>query len=253
MSFLNYEYESVNNMDDNFNYQNDTTALPVISETSKLNYVNEIREILLNLVQKKPEIIEMDNEEYKNKDIDDIITKIDEILPNMVTIQDELTNLENSYKDEEQKVREIIKKLDKMISFLIDILNNNDWPKMGGDNDTYPQHIHTMIESVNKLSDGYLKSQKLSEVGEKYIGKRKEMNSYLYFINKLNRWNVCNICSICLTNRVDHYCNPCGHTACKKCIDKNMVYQYNNTNNNNEKKCPFCRSIIINTKPLYFL
>jgi len=251
MSFLEYESVGGNLINDHLNYHNDSINLPVILDTSKLKHVNDIRETLLNLIQKKPEIIEVNNEGYKNDDIDKIITGIDEILPNVSTIQDELSVIEDTYKREEIKIRDIIKKLDKMISFLESILVNQDCPKVEEGNETYLQSIKQMIESVNELSDEYLKHQSLKVIGEKYKNKRQEMNSYIYFIHKLNRWNVCNICAVCLTNRVDHYCNPCGHTACKTCIDKN--FEYNHMNDNHEKKCPFCRSIIISTKSLYFL
>ena len=51
-------------------------------------------------------------------------------------------------------------------------------------------------------------------------------------------------------DKIDSYCNPCGHTACQKCLDKNSSI----LNNINHNKCPIC--IVCNKKiirKLYFI
>ena len=54
--------------------------------------------------------------------------------------------------------------------------------------------------------------------------------------------NVGSTCSICLCENVTSYFNPCGHTACESCIDRNK-----------DNTCPLCRADIRNTHKLYFI
>ena len=212
-------------------------SVPAIEDTSKLNYINEIKEVLINIIQQKTEIIEFNNENNKNEEIDQILKKIKELLPNIKVLQEELITIEGEYKQEMKKVNENIKKLENMKNFLKSIINEEK-----------NKHIDTIIVSINNLSEEILKNEKVSDLRKKYIDKRKELNPYLYFIQSLNNWDVCNICPLCISNRVDHYFNPCGHTSCKGCIDQSIMNE-----NNENKKCPFCREYILNTKPLFFL
>ena len=109
--------------------------------------------------------------------------------------------------------------------------------------------IKDIINKLNDYSKEILENNKLKITKDKYITKRKELNSYLYFIKKLNKWNTCSICPICITNKIDSYCNPCGHTACKKCLDRKSATD----NNLNSNKCPICREYISEIRKLFFI
>ena len=63
-------------------------------------------------------------------------------------------------------------------------------------------------------------------------------------IKKLNKLNITNTCPTCLTNPVNIYFNPCGHTLCDDC--------YERISSDNEKKCFLCRMRVMNKHPLYF-
>ena len=102
---------------------------------------------------------------------------------------------------------------------------------------------------MNELSEKILDSNKLKEIKEKYVNKRKELNSHLYLIQNINKHNIVSICPICLENKIDTYCNPCGHTACSKCFEKSEMMN----NNLNANKCPICREYINELRKLYFL
>ena len=98
-------------------------SVPAIEDTSKLNYINEIKEVLINIIQQKTEIIEFNNENNKNEEIDQILKKIKELLPNIKVLQEELITIEGEYKQEMKKVNENIKKLENMKNFLKSIIN----------------------------------------------------------------------------------------------------------------------------------
>ena len=96
---------------------------------------------------------------------------------------------------------------------------------------------------MNKYTESMLKNEKLTEAKEKYIKKRKELNSCIYFVQRLNQWNTSNMCSMCFTERVDVFCNPCGHTACSKCMEKYTEY---------DRPCPLCRKQVRSIHKLFF-
>ncbi len=102
----------------------------------------------------------------------------------------------------------------------------------------------TIIENIKKYTEKLNENDKLTEVKNNYIQKRKEIVKYLNVIKKLNTLNVTNTCPTCLTNPVNIYLNPCGHTLCDDCYDR-ISY-------NNGMKCFICRNRVINKNPLYF-
>ena len=59
----------------------------------------------------------------------------------------------------------------------------------------------------------------------------------------INQMNVGSTCSICLQDNVDSYFNPCGHTACSNCINKNSEY---------DRPCPLCRKQVRSIHKLFF-
>ena len=48
------------------------------------------------------------------------------------------------------------------------------------------------------------------------------MIEYIEVTKYLNNFNTGNTCSICLSNKVDKYYVPCGHTCCKKCAERSL-------------------------------
>ena len=105
--------------------------------------------------------------------------------------------------------------------------------------------IKDIINKLNDYSKQILENNKLKNTKDKYITKRKELNSYLYFIQKLNKWNICSICPICITNKIDSYCNPCGHTSCKGRLERSSEANHN--------KCAICRDYVMDIRKLYFI
>ena len=74
-----------------------------------------------------------------------------------------------------------------------------------------------------------------------------KFHKHLNIIKLINQMNVGSTCSICLQDNVDSYFNPCGHTACKKCLER----KYMTSNNINNNKCPICREYISEIRKVY--
>jgi hypothetical protein len=52
------------------------------------------------------------------------------------------------------------------------------------------------------------------------------------------------ICPICMTNSVDTFLDPCGHTICKECVSNKVC--------NSNKFCFMCRTPVRGIRPLYY-
>lgn len=194
-----------------------------------------IKDLLIDALNGQ-EVIPIDNNEYKNNTIDEIITKIESFQPEFIKLQDELDEKYKKYNEHIGITQKNILKIENSIRCMIELKEDYD----------LDDSVKDIIEKLNNYSRKIGENDKLKDVKKEYVDKRKELNSYLYFIQKLNKWNVGAMCPICITDTIDSYCNPCGHTACKKCLDRNSK---NNTNN----KCPICREYIMDIRKLYFI
>ena len=74
----------------------------------------------------------------------------------------------------------------------------------------------------------------------------------------MNNFNVSNTCPICLTNPVDHFMDPCGHTICKDCLLNTFKRNGNSTDiyaigRGDDFHCSFCREKVKSVRSLYFI
>ena len=116
--------------------------------------------------------------------------------------------------------------------------------------------LQELIDKMKLISEGISTNEKLTSLRESYIQKRKELYPHLSLMKHLNQWNVSNMCPICFKNKVSHFLNPCGHTGCKECLERNRREM--NTNQQLPQsdlyfECAFCRTQISSMKPLFFL
>ena len=231
--------------EENFNFMsimNNTTEFsniePVCVRQTIFDKSVEIKDLLIDCLQ-GTEILNINNTDYKNEEIDKIIKTIESFHPKFIKLQDELDELHINYTKELKHTKNDILKIESSIKFM----------KQMEEDYKLDESIKDIINKLNDYSKKILENNKLKNTKNMYIEKRKELNSYLYFIQKLNKWNITSICPICITNKIDSYCNPCGHTACKKCLDRKPSTP-NNINNN---KCPICREYISEIRKLFFI
>jgi hypothetical protein len=219
---------------------NNIIPCPIKSIRVKYENTLHIREILLNIINKQEESVVIDNENFKDKDVDELIEQIEGKIPKIMELQEDLNKLHKEYTNAYGKSSKDVRVIGKSIEFMNNIEEDYETN----------EEVKEIIDSLNKFSELILKNETLTNAKAKYIEKRKELNSYIYFIQKLNKWNTSNLCPICFTGKVDVFCNPCGHTGCRKCFDKNAL---RNSEEFTTNKCPFCREYIMDLKPLYYL
>ena len=85
------------------------------------------------------------------------------------------------------------------------------------------------------------------EAKRDYVRIRVELNDCFSIIKSINNLNYSNTCSLCLTNKVDEFIDPCGHSFCNACKDRLIQYEGSITDAN----CPTCRGFIRDFKSLY--
>ena len=193
-----------------------------------------IKEILMDSLQGK-EILPIDDKDYKNKEVDEMISKMNEFTETFHKLQTELDELQKVYNREAKSTQENIVKLDTTIHYMK--VMNDEYDK--------DKTITEIMDKMNSYSVKINENDKLEETKKNYIEKRKEINKHLHLMQKINKWNHSAICPICITNKIDSYCNPCGHTSCKECLEKNS--------NLNHNKCPICREYVMDIRKLYFI
>lgn len=198
----------------------------------------QIRDNLLNLLNNK-DILPIDDSEFKYEKIDDMVNQIKSLNEELLPLQDELDEYHSTYKEEAKKTKENIDKIECSIQFIKTC--NKEYESN--------EKIKSIIDSLNEYIKTISDNDKLKEAKQEYINKRKLINKHLCLINAVNKFNVAAICPICLTDKIDSYCNPCGHTACNACLDKTSSI----VNNMNHNKCPICREHVMDIRKLYFI
>ena len=236
-SSLNYDDEPLDMFSSMNNIGNNITE-PVCIANNLTEESIQIRDNLLNILNNK-EILPIDDPDFKDEEIDDIVSKLKGFGENFDTLQKDLDDAQEKYQEYFKTTQINIKKINDSIQ-LIETCNKEY------END---EKVKSIVDSLVDYIKTIDENDKLSEYKSEYIQKRKLLNRHIYLMNKINNWNTSAICPICITDKVDSYCNPCGHTACRKCLDKTS----NIINNINHNKCPICREHIMDIRKLYFI
>ena len=236
-SSLNYDDEPLDMFSSMNNIGNNITE-PVCIANNLTEEPIQIRDNLLNILNNK-DILPIDDPEFKCEEIDDIVSKIKGFGENFISLQKDLDIAYQKYEEASKTTQENIQKINNSIQLIKTCSKEYD-----SDSNT-----KSIIDSLKDYIKSINENDKLKEYKREYIQKRKLLNKHIHLINSINSWNTSAICPICITDKIDSYCNPCGHTACRKCLDKTS----NIVNNVNHNKCPICREHIMDIRKLYFI
>ena len=233
-STLNYDVEPL----DMFSSMVNIITEPVCIANNLTEEPIQIRENLMNILNNK-DILPIDDPDFKDEEIDDIVSKLKGLTKNFDTLQKDLDESYKKYEDCFKNTQANIQKINNSIQ-LIETCSKEY------DTDSSTKSI---VDSLKEYIKSIDENDKLSEAKCEYIKRRKLLNKHIYLMNTINGYNTSAICPICITNKIDSYCNPCGHTACRKCLDKSS----NIVNNINHNKCPICRDHVMDIRKLYFI
>ena len=223
-----YEY-IINNID------NSVQMTTCSQENVNITEIIKIKNGIINILNNNDDIFEENGSGVTEDDeIKLLIDDYDKFYENYKKEQSKYFEFEKNLNMEINNSKNNIKKLDMIVSFMKDF-----------DGDVCPDGLtENIIGNMKVLSKNIEENSKILNIRKEYINSRKIINKYLSFIKKMNKMNTANLCPLCLTNAVNIYLNPCGHTCCDSCYEK--------LETNHEKKCFLCRCKIMQKNSLYF-
>lgn len=227
----------ISHNNDNFNYE---YVIENIDES--IGNCHEETENVTEIINIKNNMIDILNSFNDNKNASDTTPE------KLIKLSDLYDEFRKDYLNEQDKFLKAEKYMNNMINLsksnikklnvVIDFMRELD------DKDCKDQLNETIIDNIKQYSKNMEDNCNLKEAKKEYIEARKSIIKYLNMIKKLNKLNITNTCPTCLTNPVNIYLNPCGHTLCDDC--------YERISSDNEKKCFLCRMRVMNKHPLYF-
>jgi len=236
---ISYEY-IIDNLDNNIQRATCKEEIPSIEHA--MNIRNSIINILndndldVEESEKKQSNINASGVIIEEKKEDDNVKKcsdmFDEFIKDYKKKQEHYLECKNKFQDEISRSKNNIKKLDLIIQFIREL-----------DKDCNDQETEELLNNLKILSNKIENDKNIITARTEYIKSRKDIENNLNLIKKINSMNMSNTCPLCLTNQVNVYLNPCGHTCCEECYGRLS---------NTENKCFLCRSNIMSKNPLYF-
>ena len=191
----------------------------------------------LPLIAMKEELI---NHMKEDSIADDIpFSKIDELSDSLIEFMKDFNGYKNSMDEAERKMKFAIDSNQKdieVIQTFIDFLSKID-PQITESNTS---DLQTQITNI---CNDIINNSNIKEMKDNYIKEKMKFHKHLNIIKLINQMNVGSTCSICLQDNVDSYFNPCGHSACSKCMEKYTEY---------DRPCPLCRKQVHSIHKLFF-
>ena len=229
-----YPLNEFNNTSFYQNYNNESTCSP----ESIMDELGNVKGITwLPLIAMKEELI---NHMKEDSIADDIpFSKIDELSDSLIEFMKDFNGYKNSMDEAERKMKFAIDSNQKdieVIQTFIDFLSKID-PQITESNTS---DLQTQITNICK---DIINNSNIKEMKDNYIKEKMKFHKHLNIIKLINQMNVGSTCSICLQDNVDSYFNPCGHTACSKCMEKYTEY---------DRPCPLCRKQVRSIHKLFF-
>ena len=195
----------------------------------------------LPLIAMKEELI---NHMKEDSIADDIpFSKIDELSDSLIEFMKDFNGYKNSMDEAERKMKFAIDSNQKdieVIQTFIDFLSKID-PQITESNTS---DLQTQITNI---CNDIINNSNIKEMKDNYIKEKMKFHKHLNIIKLINQMNVGSTCSICFQDNVDSYFNPCGHTACSKCMSKTGEFY-----DDDHRPCPLCRKQVISIHKLFF-
>lgn len=189
------------------------------------------------------ELNDLLNKSFDDLSINEKIPELD-MIKNIINefniIKSEFIDIYSKLQTEKQNTEKDLELLNSNVKHLNLIL------KKYKKEDSIDENTKMVVNKIDELSIVIKNNNNLQKITNKYEEINKKLNKYFDIIKVFNNFNRGTVCSMCLQNNVDHYFNPCGHTACNECIKKLK-------SNSDTYNCIFCKKDIISTKPLYFI
>jgi len=212
----------------NFTYSDNN--VPITTEDELINLTTNIPSRLINIRDNlilNYEPVELD-ESTKVK-LNEKKEYFKKIISEYKEVQEKYIKIEEEYLKEKRINQNNIDKINNFLKFINKIdIDEGDLNKLEED----------FINIINKINNRDVLNKKLND----FNIIKKQYQYYYDIIKIINNFNVTNTCSICFESLVDSYLNPCGHTGCKKCMERSL-----------NSGCPLCRKHISSVNKIYYI
>tara|TARA_B100001094_G_C18021409_1_gene715299 strand:+ start:361 stop:1050 length:690 start_codon:yes stop_codon:yes gene_type:complete len=220
----------------NLSYTNNDEYSNMYCETSRLNSnsnpKNKIVTIQEHLVNLLKEPFEFEFEELPEYDM------VQKIIHDFQTINETYSRLHYRLQESIDTTEKEIELMNSHLRYIYSLQKKYE--------NTSNDKFNNMKRDIEELSEKMKHNNELEQIRKEYQETRKTMLRYLSFIKLVNNFNVGSTCSLCLSNNVNMFFDPCGHTSCEECMEKLQM-------KHGGKPCPFCKKKVIMPKPLYFI
>ena len=212
---------------------------------------------ILHPVDNKLKQLKQDLIDFSNEDWDEINREIkkksnhqdkkefsfQEEKNRMDSFKEKLEKISKEYKSLELNLKSSFEKskiLERKVSDFTEFIN--EFQESNKDKDCV-----SFKEALYEFTVLYNDDNNLRENISKFIDKREELTQLLDISRTGQQILPVPTCPLCLSNPLDSFIDPCGHTGCRECLVRSI--QSNNINMN----CALCRKAIHSIKPLFIL
>ena len=238
-SFITPQSMDVDNVNDLLevkNLESDKNLNPLEKNVLRIKkdmieFINSDWDDINNEIKKKG-----NHKEDKTFDFNEEKNQLHSLREKLIKIKNEYQSLEIKLKTQFSKNKLLEKKMTDFINFINEYETNNK-----------EKECDKLKESLTDFSTKYNDSESLRDTISLFVDKRKELTELLSLTRYIQDFQPVPTCPLCLSNPLDSFLDPCGHTGCKECFVRSI--QSDNVHLN----CPVCRKNIGSIKPLYIL
>ena len=156
------------------------------------------------------------------KNLKNIASRFDKIIRELEEIFKDFENIQNDTKNSAEEYEKSLKELK------CDIEKLNDFQDFRSSKNFKNEQklIEPVVKNIEEICKNMLDGNRHDEIKDKHNKKMIILKLYMHgFIKTINKGNTGTTCNICMTNNIDSYVNPCGHTGCSKCLEKLEDYE----------------------------
>jgi len=158
----------------------------------------------------------------------------------LTTTVEKYQKLEMKIKCDFNKSKKLEKKIIDFTEFITDFENNNK-----------ERNCQTFKDALYEFVILYNDDNNLRQTISDYVDTREELTQMLAVSRMVQSFQTVPTCPLCLSQPLDSFMEPCGHTGCKTCLIRSI--QGENNHNEMNLNCVYCRKEIHSIKPLFLL
>ena len=201
-----------------------------LSQTPKETDYQQVHKQLFELaVNDETDMQQDQNEEHQDPELSDITRHTKQGFERLKQELESFTKLK-------RKMDDLTHDIDNIYKTRNDIIHGLRQMSLDPEHKDKIQHVEKEIEELVQNIIAFKETEKTTCLSN--LKKTKKILQVLQDVFCVHKWcKSYHVCPVCLTNEVSIYINPCGHTFCQTCM--------------NREYCDLCRRKVISKGKLY--